>query len=200
MNDQLTGQLVLDWAIPVYAQDMLWVDGGAGAVRTEGVSGLFTLPAPAETLILRWGSADGPALNCLRWRPDSLEWDGSIRVGGFIDAMHIAASGEVDGAVIVLQVGGQPLKPEAVPYAGGKLRKTVPYPAPGFFDGVMDDVDETFTTWIAAEDSPALMMAQDALVSKLRVWCFGRLTADKARWHERLALPIWLSEMTLFNG
>lgn len=199
MNDQLTGQLVLNWAIPEYARDMLWVEGEGGAARAEGVKGLFTLPTVTSEVTIRWGSADGPALARLPWRADSLEWDGAVRIGGFIDAMHIAASGDADSALVVLQVGGQPLKPDAAPFTAGSRRGAVPYPVPGFFDGVDDSVEETYTTWIATDDSPVLTLAQDALVSKMRVWCFGRLTAEKARWHERFALPIWLSEMTMFS-
>ncbi|MBK8027134.1 MAG: hypothetical protein IPK19_38535 [Chloroflexi bacterium] len=199
MNDQLSGQLVLDWAIPKYAQEMFWLESPSGAVQTEGVQGLFTLPEPADSLVLRWGGAEGPALARLAWRVDSLEWDGTVRLGGYIDAMHIAPAGEVDGAIVVLHLGGQPLKPGAAPYVGGAQRKSLPYQTPGFFEGIDDDTAESFSTWLAVDDSPVLALAQDALVSKLRVWCFGRLTAEKARWHERFALPLWLGEMTLFN-
>lgn len=199
MNDQLNGQLVLDWAIPTYAQDMLWLETDAGIVQTEGVQGLFTLPAPAEMITLRWGGAEGPALARLPWRADTLEWDGSVRLGGYIDALHIAPAGEVEGALVILHLGGQPLKPGRVPFTAGAARRALPYQPPDFFESIDQDVPESFTSWIALDDSPVLTLAQDALVSKLRVWCFGRLTADKARWHEHFALPIWLSEMTLFN-
>ena len=44
-----------------------------------------------------------------------------------------------------------------------------------------------------------LTLAQDALVSKLRVYCFGRLAEEDGGWHEHFALPILLEAMTLFG-
>ncbi|MDZ4770174.1 MAG: hypothetical protein SGJ24_13675 [Chloroflexota bacterium] len=195
MNDQHSGQLCGAWTIPVYARGLLWIDSEAGAVAVEGDKGLFTLPAPADMLTLRWGGADGAVLARLPWRVDSLDWDGTIRLGGFFDTIHMAASGEIEGGIMVMHLAAYPLKPTSAPYPvarGGALM------SPNFYDGIDDSVGETFTTWIATDDSPALTLAQDALVTKLQVWCFGRLTADKARWHERFALPIWLNEMTVF--
>jgi hypothetical protein len=54
------------------------------------------------------------------------------------------------------------------------------------------------TTWVAFEDSAPLILAQDALVSKLRVCCFGRLADQAAGWHTHFALPIAPEGMTLF--
>lgn len=197
MNDQLSGQL--GWTIPAYARRQLWLESPAvGAVALEGAQGLFTLPAPAPVLTLRWGGAHGPALTQLRWRADSLEWDGSVRLGGYIDAMHTTELPELPEAITILHLGGQPLKPEARAYPTRAQRGAVPYPVPSFFDGLADDVDESVTTWIAFVDSPALALAQDALVSKLGVYCFGQLAAGDAGWHEHFALPIALEGMTLF--
>ena len=196
MNDQLSGQL--GWTIPAYARDLLWLDSEAGAVRLEGAQGLFTLNAPAQVLTLRWGGANGPALAQLRWRVDSLEWDGSVRIGGFVDALHITEVSDLPAPMVVLQIGGQPLKPEVSAYPARAVRSSVPYPVPSFFDGIAEEVDETVTTWMSLDDSPALTLAQDALVSKLRVYCFGRLAEQMAGWHEHFALPIALEAMTLF--
>jgi hypothetical protein len=197
MNDQVSGQLCSAWSIPPYAQGLLWIDSEVGAVRAEGEKGLFTLPDSAAVVTVRWGSADGSALARLAWQPDSLEWDGVVRVGGYIDAMHIASSGEIDGGIVQLYVGGQPLKPGVS--ASHTASPHVPIAPPDFYDGIDDSIAETFTTWIATDDHPALTLAQDALVSKMRVWCFGRLAAEKSRWHERFALPVWLNEMMIFT-
>lgn len=196
MNDQLSGQL--GWTIPAYAQKLLWLESGAGAVKVEGAQGLFTLEAPAEVLTLRWGSADGPALTQLRWRADSLEWDGSVRIGGYIDAMHITELDDLPAPITILHLGGQPLKPDASAFPTRAVRRNVPYAVPSFFEGRNDGVDESITTWMAFEDSPALILAQDALVSKLGVYCFGHLAEQNAGWHEYFALPIALEAMTLF--
>lgn len=198
MNDQLSGQLTARWTIPAYARELLWLETESEAVQAQGAHGLFTLTAPAEWLTLRWGSAEGASLRQFRWQVDSLEWDGAVRLGGYIDAMHIAELPPLPDPVVVLSVGGQPLKPGIKPYPDLADRRAVPYPVPSFHDGLADEVDETVTTWMAFEGSPALALAQDALVSKLRVYLFGRLAEQAWGWHDLFALPLALEAMTLF--
>ncbi len=195
MNDERSGQLTSTWPIPAYAQGLLWLETESGAVRTEGEHGLFQLNAPSPVVIVRWGGASGPALAQLRWRADSLAWDGSVRVGGFVDALHLT---DQPHPLAVLSVGGQPLKYDTVPYPGAGERPRVPYTAPAFGDGLAQEVEEALTTWLAPDDSPLLGLAQDALVSKLRVYCFGRLADEDGGWHAHFALPILLEGMTLF--
>jgi hypothetical protein len=196
MNDQLSGQL--GWSIPSYARNLLWLESESGeAVKVEGAQGLFTLNAPSRVLTVRWGSVEGPALTQLRWQPDSLEWDGSVRIGGYIDAMHITELDDLPAPITILQIGGQPLKPEVSPYLTKAARRNVPYAVPSYFDGIAE-VGEGVTTWMAFEDSPALTLAQDALVSKIPVYCFGHMAEQDAGWHDLFALPIALEAMTLF--
>lgn len=193
MNDERSNQLTSRWPIPAYGQGMLWVDSDSGAAQAEGAHGLFQLPSPAPTVVVRWGGADGPALAQLRWRADSLDWDGAVRVGGFIDAMHL--TGE-PYPIAVLHVGGQPLRDDTLPYPGAHQRARVV--APSFADGLAGEVEESMTTWLAPDDSPLLTLAQDALVSKLRVYCFGHLADEAGGWHTHFALPVLLDAMTLF--
>lgn len=195
MNDQCSGQLTSDWRIPAYAQAMLWLESESGVVQAQGINGLFQLAAPSQTVVVRWGGAEGPALAQLRWRADSLDWDGSARIGGFVDALHLT---DQPHPIAVLSVGGQPLKADTPPYPPARERARVPYAAPAFADGLAEEVEEGLTTWLAPDDSPLLTLAQDALVSKLRVYCFGRLAAEDGGWHEHFALPILLEAMTLF--
>jgi hypothetical protein len=198
MNDELNGQLTQSWTIPAYARDLLWVEGAGEPVQACGPKGSFTLDAPSQVVTVRWGGAAGPALVQLRWQVDALDWDGSVRVGGFIDALHISEQTELPDALTVLYVGGQPLKPDTEPYPSYAQRKQVPYAVPSYFDGLADEVDESVTTWMALSDSPVLLLAQDALVSKLRVYLYGSLADDAAGWHEAFALPIILEAMSLF--
>ncbi len=196
MNDQLSGEL--GWKIPAYARDLLWLESDSGAVRLEGERGLFTLPAPAQALTLRWGGAAGAALARLPWHVDSLDWDGVVRIGGYVDALHITERDDFPAPLTILQVGGQPLKPGASAFPGRAQRGSVPYAVPSFFDGLADEIDETVTTWVALEDSAPLTLVQDALVSKLGVYLFGRLAEQRAGWHEHFALPLALEGVTLF--
>lgn len=198
MNDELSGQLTQAWTIPAYARDMLWLEGAGEVVQARGPRGDFALEAPSPVITVRWGGAAGPALTQLRWQVDTLEWDGSVRIGGFVDALHITEQLGLPDALTVLHIGGQPLKPDAHPYPAYPTRKQVPYAPPSFFDALADDVDESVTTWMALSDSPVLVLAQDALVNKLRVACYGSLAEDAAGWHDAFALPIILEAMSLF--
>ncbi len=198
MNDELNGQLTSDWTIPAYARDMLWVEGAGEVVQAQGKHGSFRLDAPSALVTLRWGGATGPALTQLRWQVDTLDWDGSVRIGGFVDALHVTEQIDLPEALTILHVGGQPLKPDTQPYPDFGQRKRVPYAMPSYFDGLAEDVDESVTTWMALSDSAVLVLAQDALVNKLRVYCYGSLAEDAAGWHEAFALPIVLEAMSLF--
>lgn len=198
MNDELSGQLTQTWTIPAYARDMLWVEGAGESVQARGPRGEFALDVPSPVVTVRWGGADGPPLVQLRWQVDSLEWDGAVRIGGYIDALHVTEQLDLPDALTVLHVGGQPLKADSLPYPAFAERKQVPYAVPSFFDALAEDVGEGVTTWMALSDSPVLVLAQDALVNKLRVACYGSLAEDAAGWHEAFALPIILEAMSLF--
>jgi hypothetical protein len=198
MNDSLSGQLCARWTIPAYALGMLWLTTDSDAVHVEGDKGLFTLTTPAEVVTVRWGAEDCAPLTQLRWQADSLEWDGSVRLGGFIDAMYITQIAALPAPIVVLSVGGRPLKPEIKPFPTSADRRLTPYPVPSFADGIDDTIEEGVTTWIAFEEEAALTLAQDALVSKLRVHVYGRLAEQKAGMHALFALPITLEGMSLF--
>jgi hypothetical protein len=196
LNDELNGQLASPWTIPDYARDMLWLETDSGIVQAEGRHGMFTLAVPADFVTVRWGGADGPALIQLRWQPDSLKWDGAVRIGGYVDAMHLTDLPNMPEPVVVLLIGGQPLKPAVTPYPSANERRRVPYPVPNYYDGIADDAPEGVTTWVSFEGVAPLALAQDALVSKLRVYCYGHLA--ETAWQDYFALPIVLEGMTLF--
>lgn len=199
MNDELSGQLTSEsWRIPEYALDSFWLETEAETLQTAGAVGLFELTVPAQTLTLRWGGEDGPALAYLRWKADNLEWDGSVRLGGYVDAIHLTTFERAEVGVAVILLGGQPLHPHVKPYPDAQARYQVPYPVPSFEEGLVDHVAEDVTTWLAPEDSALVTMAQDALMNKLKVHCFGHLAAPAGGWHWHFGLPILLESITLF--
>jgi hypothetical protein len=201
MNDELSGQLVGEhWRIPEYALDWLWLETESETLQTAGAVGLFELTVPTRALTLRWGGERGPALAHFRWQPDRLDWDGSVQIGGFVDALHLTTldHGESDLAVAVLSIGGQPLKPGYQPYPNMHARAEVPYPVPTFDDALADHIAEDVTTWLAPDDSPLMTLAQDAMMNKLRVHCFGHLAPAAGGWHWHFGLPIVLEALTLF--
>jgi len=198
MNDERNGMLVVNgYYIPRYAQSSLYLESESGTVATEGPSGLFTLPAPSQRLVLRWGHAEGPALASLRWMSDSLGWDGTVSIGGYVDALHVLTLDEEEGEfVAVIHVGGQPLMPNNTLYPRASQRKQ-PYERPDFDRWIDESVAESHTTWLLSEDNPLLTLAQDAMLNKLRVVFTGRLVDEDTVWDKLLALPLTLEAITL---
>jgi hypothetical protein len=199
MSNELNGQLTSRWTIPLYARDALWLETDSGAVRADGEKGLFTLDAPTSMLTLRWSSVDGPALARLAWKAGNLEWDGTVRIGGYIDAIHLTEIPGVSFPITVIYMGGQPLKHDLVPYPTNTLRAHPPYRAPDFHSGLASELPESVTTWLVSNDSPLTVMAQDAMLNDLRLYLFGRLADDKSSWGTHFALPLLLEAITLFG-
>src|ERR1041384_750484 len=118
MNDTRSGQLITQGSgtIPTFARPHLWLETESGCVPVEGPQGLFTLPAPSDHVILRWGGAEGSILASLPWQADSLGWNGQVRIGGMVEAIHMMMVPKIDIGIAVIVVEGQPLKSEASVY------------------------------------------------------------------------------------
>ncbi len=199
MNDELTGQLTSGWIIPAYARSVLWLETETGIVQTEGEHGLFTLDHPSPQIIVRWAGMEGPALARLPWQVDTLDWDGQVQVGGYVDAIHVTELPGVSYPVTVIYMGGQPLKYHLSGYPNSSMRATPPYPAPDFYSGLAAEVRLSATTWLVPDESPLAEMAQYAMMENLRLYFFGRLADDESSWGQYFALPILLQAVTLFG-
>ncbi|MGJ3238842.1 MAG: hypothetical protein ACFE0Q_09070 [Anaerolineae bacterium] len=198
MNDELAGQLTADWQIPPYAQNRLWLDSDAGSARCEGEQGLFTLETPAPVLTLRWNSDEGIALTQLRWQSDNLRWDGSVRLGGLVEAVHLTEIAGVDFPMAIVAFGAQPLRPETRPYADASQRERPTFPIPDYLSAVDDEQIPLTTPLITFADSPLVGIAQDALTQKYPLHVYGVLDRSEAHWHEYFALPIIWESVTVF--
>lgn len=201
MNDEQRNQLTSDWRIPPYARDQLWVEGESGAAQASGEFGEFELPAGGSAAVtVYWRDVHkGAALVRLGWQADSLEWDGGVRIGGYVDAMHITPIADGELVVAVIYLGGQPLHHNLRPYATAAHRDD-DAPLPSFHAALASDVTETISTWIAPYDSPLTGIAQDAIQNNMRLHCFGRLADESSGWHRFFALPIILESMTVFGS
>ena len=199
MNDELTGQLCGEYAIPAYADGMLFLRTAHESIPVEGETGLFELSVPAQELTVLWGGVDGTPLTQLHWQPDNLAWDGTVRLGGLVQALHLfTLPGMEDFPLYLLHFEAQPLKPATVPFAAAAMRHNFPYPEPDFFTGIEGEIDPNFTTWLMPEESGLAGLAQDAMMNHRNAHFYGRLAGQEGGWHVHLALPILLEQITLF--
>ncbi|MFW5748092.1 MAG: hypothetical protein ACOCYT_00615 [Chloroflexota bacterium] len=199
MNDECTAQLCSNWSIPAYLCDNLWIEGFSGTARAEGSNGLFELDAPSPEVTVYWRDVDtGVALACLPWQADSLEWDGRIKIGGYVDAMHLMQLGGLAQPVTVLYVGGQPLRYDVLAHPGPEARAGAHPLRPDFHSALMTHIPETYSTWLLTGDSPLLPLVQSAMTANQRLYCFGRLADDPSGWADHFALPIILEALTVF--
>lgn len=201
MNDETRNQLTSPdiWTIPAYARDMLYVDSISGTTKAFGATGEFELAAHADDVTVYWQDImQGVALTHLNWKADSLGWDGSIKIGGYIDAIHMADTAHHQSA-LVFQLGGQPLLPDTTPYPTAKERQTR-WTKPEFHVSLSKNTPNGFSTWIIEKDSPLARVAYDSMLNNFRLHCFGRLAGDQTGWDNLCALPILLESLTVFNG
>jgi hypothetical protein len=198
MNDELTGALCDDFEIPAYALDRLWLDSESGAAECEGGSGLFTLEAPAQILTLRWNSPDGMPLTQLAWKADNLRWDGRIRLGGIVEAIHLTEIEDVEMPMALIFFSAQALKPEITPYPDASQRKLHRIQSPQFLDGI-DELQNPMTVpLITFAESPLVPIAQESLMQHNPLYVFGTLAEEEDEWHKHFALPIVWESVTIF--
>lgn len=198
MNDDLSGQLTQAWVIPPYAQDQLWVDSESSSAQCAGAHGLFELDAPTAILTVRWGSNDGAALTQLRWRIDNLQWDGSVRLGGMVEAIHLTELPDTDLPMAVIAFSGQPLHPQTRPYYDASQRAITHFDAPDYLSGVDDSHMPRVVTLITLAESPLVSTAQESLMNQVPLHVYGRLADEADGWHRFFALPIVWESVTIF--
>ena len=198
MVHQQTFQLTSDWRIPSYAQAMIWAKNEIDAAQAEGNQGTVTMQVDKSPITLHWGGPQGPAITQIKWQPQDLQWDGSIRIGGMVDAIHLSAFPGIEEAIAVVHIGGQPLLPDTVAFAKGSQRQAIPYADPEWMEGIDSEVAFGYTTWLVGEDSPLYAVIYDALSSKMPIHAYGLLPSVTQGWHQQLALPILLQSVTVF--
>lgn len=188
------------WRIPHYAREMLWVQQGDRAAQAQGERGVFSLSAPADpraAVALAWGAASGPPLAI--WTPPepgtpfAAGWDGAVRVGGFIERIHVQETRDLE--LVIAEIDGAPLAPDSRALPGLDDMRAAPFrhgPEP-------DLATPTRHTYfvLALADSLLSEYLHHAMVSELAVNCFAALGPQAGEWHTLVGMPLLLESLTL---
>ncbi len=188
--------LCTSWKIPLYAQPHLKITTNTGKQYSiTGTQGEFDLDETPLTVTVCWGDAP---LTQLDYKADSLDWNGTVRLGGFATAIHMTELQAIDMPLAIITLEAQALKPTVTPFLSSSQRSNYPYPPPDGLDGIDDDSPEGVTTWIAEIDSPLTGLMQDAMNQGHRIHAYGQLAPEEHGWHQFFALPILLESVTTF--
>jgi len=188
--------LCTTWNIPPYAQPHLKIRTDIGKQYSiTGTQGHFKFDETPATITVCWGTAP---LTQLEYTSESLDWDGTIRLGGFVTAIHMTELQAIDMALAIITMEAHPLKPTVKPYLSSNQRANHPYTPPDGLDGIDDETPEGVTTWIAEIDSPLTGVMQDAMNQGHRIHAYGQLAPEEHGWHQFFALPILLESVTTF--
>ncbi len=189
------GQLTSNFRIPSYAQDMLYLVSAGTATPARGKQGHFGMErAPELPLRLVWGGANGPTLAVWQTIPDqgNLEWDGRVRVGGFVQRLHARELGGLEIVIAEVVGGSFPVDHVGLPSLDEMRRGIFARPS----DEEPLDQDQSYPFIILAESNLASLV-QDALVSGIAVDAYGALASEAGGWHEVVGLPLLLDTLTL---
>jgi len=201
------------YTLPAWAVDRLGLivwsrDAGPQAPLLRAAPGgpagrcALTLPDdsgdPARLAItVGWGAALEPVLAHLPWPAnDQIGWDGTVALIGYVEQLHLLEWGGLPLAVLELAGHAAPLTYRRLP--------PLPVPAVGDRHGLhadrpLEDGAEQVYYLLAEAESPLAALAQDALVSNLRVAAVASLGAEEAGWHALVNLPLVLDGLTLIG-
>ena len=183
-----------DWRVPPYAQDMLWIEGGAQAVQASGPRGTFALDAAPEAreIVLAWGCPGGPPLAA--WSAgDPVEWNGTVALAGFVERLHVLETNGIE--LVVAEIEGA-LLPRAYPFLPTLERMRA---APFSRRAVDDTPAARKATYpaIALADSIHADYLHHAMVSELSVDCGAVLGPQDGGWHMLTGLPLLIERLAL---
>ncbi len=221
----LTGRLTApDYRLPTWATDrlhlVLWDrDSGPEAplahAPARGPHGEFRFAltpdaaltmaltgprqGPRQVVSVGWGDSLDPILAELSWPTDygpatALGWRGEVSLIGYVEQLHAQEMGELGLAVLELAAHVTPIT----------YRRLPPLPLPGLgdrhglhVDRPLEDRPEQVYYALAEVESPLVTLAQDALISNLKVVCVASLGEDEGRWDEVVNVPLLVEGISL---
>ncbi len=190
-------QPLVDKELPEYSQNMWWLTHQQGETTQIKRDGHFEINS-ADSLDLRWGHPAGPVLN--RWElanqtPAKLDWDGVIRLGGFIERTHILEDDGLGLMVAELVGGAYSQTYQELPSLADLRVKP--------FTRTETDIDVSnqryWYSLLVSLDSPFADFLNQCLVNGNTVDCQCTLGDDEGGWHELVGLPLIVERLTLLS-
>jgi hypothetical protein len=190
-----------DWVIPAYALDMLWVTTPKGVASELHLDGSFMLDPVQEAVSqiqLRWGNPTGSLLTF--WEAYdaeyslSLQWDGHVVLGGFIERTHILDHDDLPLMIVEMVGGAYPI--------GFKMLPTMEMLQQGNFsrDNDFDPTHENqWYSLLLPLESPLSDFVHHALVNGSAIDCYAHFADDESRWHQLMGMPLVLDKLTLLS-
>jgi hypothetical protein len=180
--------------VPEYAREYLWLKPDKGEAVKVGNDGRFSIP-PSLSVELRWAHPEGAVLAI--WRQDpippyTLEWDGIIRLGGFVERTHILEVDEL-GIMVVELVGGA-YSPDKIDLPSLEDLQAGPFEREEETDPSRDN---HWYSLLVSTDSPFADFLHHALVNGTAIDCTAVLGDEEGGWHEIVGLPLLVESVTL---
>lgn len=154
---------------------------------------------PRQVVSVGWGDTLDPILAELPWPVEadpgvSLGWRGEVSVIGYVEQLHAQEVGELGLAVLELAAHVTPIT----------YRRLPPLPLPGLgdrhglhVDRPLEERPEQVYYALAEVESALVTLAQDALISNLKVVCVASLGEDEGRWDEVVNVPLLVEGISL---
>jgi hypothetical protein len=188
---------LVDNELPEYSQELWWLTNERGEAVQFDEAGRFEI-SPSLKLDLRWAHPAGAVLN--RWTmhpvpPYELNWDGVIRLGGFVERTHIV---EFDGLGLLIAelVGG------AYPQTYQGLPSLADLQAKPFARDESESDPSGDGHWyslLVPLESPFADFLHHCLVNGNALDCQCRLGDDEGGWQDVVGLPLIVEGLSLLS-
>jgi hypothetical protein len=185
--------------LPTYAQQNLWLRTATGEAIQLEPDGSFTLPV-SDHLELRWAHPEGPPLTVWRSLEGEnryhLEWDGLIRLAGFVDRTHILEYQGLPLMMAELIGGSYPANYRRWPTLADLQKQ------PFTRDEERHDPsqDRHWYALLMPVDSPFADFVHHALVNGTAVDVVASFGDEASQWHKLVGLPLVLESLSLLSG
>jgi hypothetical protein len=185
--------------LPNYAQKNLWLRTATGQAIHLGPDGSFTLPV-SDRLELRWAHAEGPVLTY--WQSLAgenryhLEWDGLIKLAGFVDRTHILEYHGLSLMMAELIGGAYPANYRRWPTLEDLQKQ------PFTREEITSDPgqDKHWYSLLLPTDSPLADFVHHALVNGTAIDAVATFGDEIGKWHKLVGLPLLLESLSLLSS